>query len=260
MKANTKKQLTVFGVFLVIYALLVFATYAFVPLEQLMGSVQTMPSTAVTSMPGWQLGLASAGMVLVLYGALGLLGYWFATRLGLPGIFRENAGGRNLVLWPLLLGLAAGIVLVIGDRLFAAAGGSEGFTHPGFPLSLLASGTAGIGEEILFRSFVMGLWAFLLNLVLRRWKATRVALWAANIIAALAFSAGHIPSLMMLTGTTTLSGIPVLLLVEGALLNSLVGLVAGERYMRDGLVAAIGVHFWADIVWHVLWPLIGLQA
>jgi hypothetical protein len=40
-------------------------------------------------------------------------------------------------------------------------------------------------------------------------------------------------------------------------LNGLVGLVAGERYMRDGLVAAAGVHFWADVVWHVVWPLIG---
>jgi len=37
----------------------------------------------------------------------------------------------------------------------------------------------------------------------------------------------------------------------------LLGVVAGERFMKDGLVAAIGVHFWADIVWHVLSPLAG---
>jgi len=35
-----------------------------------------------------------------------------------------------------------------------------------------------------------------------------------------------------------------------------VALVAGERCRRDGLVAAMGVHFWADIVWHVIWPLV----
>jgi len=40
------------------------------------------------------------------------------------------------------------------------------------------------------------------------------------------------------------------------LLNSIVSLIAGERYMRDGLVAAIGVHFWVDIIWHVIWPLV----
>jgi hypothetical protein len=28
-----------------------------------------------------------------------------------------------------------------------------------------------------------------------------------------------------------------------------------QRYMRDGLVAAMGVHFWTDIIWHVIWLL-----
>jgi hypothetical protein len=61
---------------------------------------------------------------------------------------------------------------------------------------------------------------------------------------------------MTILGVTTPSAIPALILLELFVLNSLVGLVAGERYMRQGLVAAIGVHFWADIVWHVLWPLV----
>jgi len=41
----------------------------------------------------------------------------------------------------------------------------------------------------------------------------------------------------------------------GFLLNGMIGLVAGERYMKDGLVAAVGVHFWTDIVFHVIWGL-----
>jgi len=45
-------------------------------------------------------------------------------------------------------------------------------------------------------------------------------------------------------------------LLDGLVLNGLVALVAGERYMRDGLVAAMGVHLRADMVWHVVWPLI----
>jgi hypothetical protein len=36
-------------------------------------------------------------------------------------------------------------------------------------------------------------------------------------------------------------------------LTLLVGLVAGERYVKDGLVAAAGVHFWTDVVFHVMW-------
>jgi hypothetical protein len=33
-------------------------------------------------------------------------------------------------------------------------------------------------------------------------------------------------------------------------------IAAGERYMKDGLIAAAGVHFWADIAWHVIYPLL----
>ena len=38
----------------------------------------------------------------------------------------------------------------------------------------------------------------------------------------------------------------------------LLGLAAGRLSWRDGLVAAMGVHFWADMIWHVVWPLLGL--
>jgi hypothetical protein len=63
---------------------------------------------------------------------------------------------------------------------------------------------------------------------------------------------------MYLLGLSSPLELPTVVLVEGALLNGLVGLVAGERYARDGLVAAAGVHFWADVVWHVIWPLLVL--
>jgi hypothetical protein len=76
------------------------------------------------------------------------------------------------------------------------------------------------------------------------------------LIAAFAFSAAHLPAAMALLGATTPGEIPSTILAEFILLNTLLGLVAGERYLRVGLVAAIGVHFWADLVWHVAWPLL----
>ena len=75
--------------------------------------------------------------------------------------------------------------------------------------------------------------------------------WA-NVIAALAFAAGHLPAAMYLLNVQSPLELPVVVLAELAVLNGLVELVAGERYMRDGLVAAMGVHFWADVVWHVV--------
>jgi hypothetical protein len=242
------------GTFLVIYAILALVTYLFIPIEQL--TTPGMPTPTIT-IPRWQLGLANAGIILVIYGLVGLAGNWFAHQLKIPQTYREDAGWKDWFIWPMLLGLGIGVIFVIADRIFVAAGLGEGFPHPAFPFSMIASATAGIGEEILFRSFVMGLWATLLNLLLRRWTTTQVALWAGNIIAALAFSASHIPGIMVILGVTNPAEIPTLIIVEIFLLNSIVSLVAGERYMRNGLVAAIGIHFWTDIIWHVIWPLIG---
>ena len=84
---NHRKQLTVFAVLLVVYALCAFITYAFFADQLAALSSMPMPDTEI---PGLVLGLANAGIVLVVYGLAGLAGYWFARRLALPGIFSED--------------------------------------------------------------------------------------------------------------------------------------------------------------------------
>lgn len=261
MKSDTKQQMIVLVGLILSNALLAIVYYLIAPIQamQIPGSETSMPDV-----PQWVLGLANAGIVLLVYGLAGLAGFWFARQLGLPGTYRPDSGWKGWLLWPLLAGLAVGLFIILLDRLFTPAIQAalayiqdwQGFSHPAFPLSLIASATAGIGEEILFRSFVLGFWAYLLNLLLRRWQATRLALWVANLIAALAFAAGHMGTVMLLLGVNTPADLPAPLLVELFLLNGVLGLVAGGLYFRDGLVAAIGVHFWADIVWHTLYPLI----
>lgn len=153
---------------------------------------------------------------------------------------------------PMIYGAICGVALVIADILFAPINGFRRFPHPVFPLSVLASLSAGIGEEILFRGFVFGLWAFLLNLILKRWNKTTLALWIANIISAVAFGAGHLPAVVLILGLESPAQLPPILLLEIFALNGILAIVAGQRYMKDGLVAAAGVHFWTDVVWHVL--------
>jgi hypothetical protein len=210
----------------------------------------------MAQMPAWLLGLANSLIVLVVYGALGLLGLFLARRLGLPGIYREEAGRRALWLTPLWLGLLLGAALTLVDWLFSLGRAWEGFAHPTFPLSLFASISAGIGEEILFRLFVLSLWAFMINLLLRVRGGRTAALWVGNAFAALAFAAGHLPALMMLTGASSPAELPALALVELVLLNGIIGLVAGQQFIKNGLVAAVGIHFWADVAWHVVLPLV----
>ncbi len=248
-----RKQLTVLFLLIAVYALCAFLSYAFF-MDQLTASVSTpMPKSNI---PPMILGLANTGIVLVLYSLLGLGGYWFARKLGLPGIFREDGNWRGWVFIPLLLGLVCGVLLVAGDVLFAPINGFGRLPHPGFPVSILASlGQGGIGEEILFRGFVFGLWSLLLNWLLKRFQGRTVALWIANVIAALLFGASHFASVLVLTGAASLADLSPALIVEVFLINGVIGLVAGWRYMQDGLVAASGVHFWADMVWHVTWGL-----
>lgn len=247
-----RKQLTVFLTLLVVYAFCAFATYAFFTDQLAATTGVPLPDMGVSNEV---LGLANAGIVLVVYGLAGLAAYWFARKLGLPGIFSEDGNWRRWFLIPLLLGLVCGVMLVIGDLLFAPINGFGRMVHPEFPVSILASLSAGIGEEILFRGLVFGLWGFILNWLLKRFNGHTVALWVANVIAALAFGAGHLGTLLFLTGASSLAELNPVLLVEIFLLNGIIGLTAGQRYMKDGLVAAAGVHFWTDVVFHVMWGL-----
>lgn len=253
---HEQKQLVVLVALLAGYSLLALATYLLFPLGELVPHGVVSP--VLEDVPPWQLGLTNAAIVLVLYGSVGLLGWWFARRLGLPGVFREGAGWRAWVRGPMVAGCLLGVVVTVVDRLFAGSQGGKGFPHPPFPLSLVASTTAAIGEEILFRALAVGAIGYLLSRLFRGRYRTLIGLWVANLVAAIGFGAAHLPALVALTGVSRVTELPARAVAEVFVLNALVGLVAGDRYMRDGLVAAVGIHFWTDIIWHVLWPALGI--
>jgi membrane protease YdiL (CAAX protease family) len=248
-----RKQFTLFFVLLIIFAFSAFLTYALF-VDQLAATAGVpMPDMGVSDSV---LGLANAGIILVIYGILGLLGFLFGRKLGFPGIYSEDGNWRRWFIIPLVLGLACGVFLIVCDLIFAPINGFGRMVHPAFPLSVLASISAGIGEEIMFRGFAFGLWGLILTWLLNRFNGRTAALWIANIIAALAFAAGHLGTVFVLTGASSLAELDPILLVEILILNGVIGLVAGERYMKDGLISAIGVHFWSDIVFHGLWGLV----
>ena len=246
------KQLKVLFVMLGVYALCAFIVYAFFMDNLVDGTGIPMPESVFSPT---MLGLANVGVVMVVYSPLALAGYWFARKLGLPGIFSENGNIRRWFIIPLLIGLVCGAFVVVSDLLFAPINGFGRLVHPGFPVSILASLSASIGEEILTRGFVFGLWGLILNWLLKRFNGRTAALWITNIIAALAFAASHLGTLFVLTGATSIAELNPILIVEIFMINGIVGLVAGERYMKDGLIAASGVHFWTDVVFHVMWGL-----
>ncbi len=110
----------------------------------------------------------------------------------------------------------------------------------------------GVIEEILMRLFMMSLLVWLAWKIFFRREAnppTGVMI-AANILAAILFAAGHLPSTMQMFGETT----PMILL-RCFLLNGAGGLVFGSLYRKYGIQYSMTAHAGAHIVWKILWIL-----
>ena len=138
--STNRGQLVVFVVLVVVYALLAFLTFALGLQEQLLPNEGL--SSPLPSVPSWVLGLANAGFIVVLYGSLGVAGFWLARKLDLPGIFREQSGWHNWLVIPMILGVIIGVAVTLVDCVFASIGDWDGFEHPPFPLSLIASASS----------------------------------------------------------------------------------------------------------------------
>jgi len=67
------------------------------------------------------------------------------------------------------------------------------------------------------------------------------------------FAFGHIPSTMAILGIDQINQFPTALLVEIFLLNGAFSIFAAYYFRIYGFLAAVGIHFWTDVVWHVIW-------
>ena len=95
----------VFAVLLGLNAVLAFATFVFGLQKELLAGHE-MPSE-LANVPGWVLGLGNAGMIVVAYGIVGVIGLWLGQKAGLHGVYRPQAGLRGWVWMPMALGLIA---------------------------------------------------------------------------------------------------------------------------------------------------------
>ena len=51
----------------------------------------------------------------------------------------------------------------------------------------------------------------------------------------------------------SVSEVPPALLAEMILLNGVLSLFAAYYFRKYGFLAPVGIHFWTDVVWHVVW-------
>ena len=203
------------------------------------------------------LALVNAALMLVLYGGLGLLGLKLAQRLGFPDLWDENVSNRQRFVIPFIIGVCLGLFLILADAIFSQFHSLGPLLHPPFPTSIVASATAGIGEELLFRLFLISFLVWLVSHVILKGKWQNQIFWIAAIFSALVFAFGHLPAVMILFGFKTIAEIPAALMSEINLLNGIVSLFAAYYLRKYGFLAPVGIHFWTDIVWHVVWGLVG---
>ena len=119
----------------------------------------------------------------------------------------------------------------------------------------MASIAASIGEEIIFRLFFISFWVWPVSAILLKGRWQTQIFWIIALISALAFAFTHLPSVMFLIGVESIQAIPSLLIVELVILNAVLSIFAAHYFRLYGFLAAVGIHFWADVIWHVIWGL-----
>ncbi len=210
-------------------------------------STQTLPASKPV------LALANAAIMLILYGGLGFLGLKLSSKLGFADIWDLRVSNKQRFLIPALVGGVIGIFFILADVIFSKFHSLGPIPHPPFPTSLVASVTAGIGEEVIFRLFFISFWVWLISYVILKKRWQNQVFWVVSIFSALAFALGHFPSVMILFGLNTIQEIPFTLISEIILLNGVISIFAAYYFRKYGFLAAVGIHFWTDIIWHAIW-------
>jgi len=209
----------------------------------------------------------------VLYGIIAAVGLFIASRIGLGLPFLESwlagkpdwARVRKFILPAILAGALAAIAIIALDSGIFAPRLSALLTQLGLNQAqgpglvppawqgFLASFYGGVTEEILLRLFALSVFAWIGRFVNRtpEGRPGLAALWVANVLAAVLFGLGHLPA-------TAAAGLPLdaFVITRAIVLNGLAGLVFGWFYWTRGLEAAMVSHFSADIVLHVILPLV----
>lgn len=203
--------------------------------------------------PRWVMaGVAALGS-LVVYGGLGWAGLRLARRLGWPELLdRSVTSGRRWGL-PILTGIGLGLLFIAVDRIAAGFHGLGPLPHPPFPTSLVASVAAGIGEETIFRLFFISFWVWIVSEKLMGGGGRNVVFWSVAALSGVTFAASHLPAVLFLYGIESPVELPLGLLVELFALNGALSLVAAWHLRQQGFLAAVGVHFWTDVLWHVVY-------
>ena len=205
--------------------------------------------------------LIGAAQNVILLGLCVGIGLLLARKLGFSAPLLQSAlyrgpwliKPRDSLVPGALTGIAVGLVILVPLLLAAPY-------LPGLPFvsaarapvwkRLLAGFYGGIDEETIARLFLLSLVAWIGMKVFRKQqtKLSPGVFWLSNVIVAILFGLGHLPSASMVMSIT-----PFVIFLA-LTLNGIAAIAFGYLYYKRGLEAAMIAHFCADFVVWVVGP------
>jgi membrane protease YdiL (CAAX protease family) len=218
---------------------------------------------------GWELTLATASEHLILIAIAVGLGLTLGPKVGLgTPLLAESLSGvpgwsrrlRPAVITALVVGIGVAIAISIFDPWLKSlmpewpetARNAEAVAEKMVAWKLLlASFSAGVTEELVFRFGGMTLFAWVGARLTRRESPSDSVFWLAIILSALLFGLSHLANVVELGIAITTGTI-----LYVSLTNGVAGVAFGWLYWRRGLGSAMLAHVVADIVLKVVVPVV----
>ena len=170
------------------------------------------------------------------------------------GLWKKFEKNKVAIIATIIISVVAGLLISVVDK-YLFGHFIEPVSHlydskPTLNYIIMSFTYGGVYEEILMRLFLMSLIAWIISKIFcQKQKEIPVIVFViANIIAALLFAAGHIPSTIQ-----TFGYVNALILVRCFLLNGAFGLAAGWLYRKYGIGYAMLAHFGAHLVSKLIW-------
>jgi hypothetical protein len=175
------------------------------------------------------------------------LGYAYGLDTPLLRRALENQSQETITThWTAALGLGAavGVICILSLPLLPIP--SAAMNQPVWWKGLLASFYGSIGEEVLCRLLLVSVFVWIGARLARPGPPSATVYIAAIVLAAVLFGAGHLPQLVLLTGSLDFAAASSVVA-----LNAVCGIAFGWLFWRYGLEHAMVAHFSADLVLHV---------
>ena len=192
--------------------------------------------------------LVSMVQIVIYAVGLGLTGKILADKIGL---WRPISFEKEPLIKVLLISLIGGVLFILPDYFIFGSFSEvirDSYTaKPTINFIISCLTYAPVVEEVMLRLFFMSLIAFGLWKLSHRDRVSEKQMIIANVIAALLFSAGHLPATALMLGLTPL------IVIRCFLLNGAFGLAFGYLYRKHGIqyamLAHAGIHLVSKLIW-----------